>query len=418
MPHAPLDLARVRRQFPGLESDWTLLDNAGGSQVARAVSDRLTDYLLHTNVQLGASYEPSEIAGTRVRAGVEAMADWMGTDDPAEVVLGPSTSMLLRNLAASFGQTLAPGDEVIVTDCDHEANIGPWADLERFGVVVRTWRLDESTWSLRVQDLEPLLSPRTKLVAFTHASNLVGTIHPVREIVDRIHAAGAKVCVDGVAFAPHRQLAVRDWDVDAYVVSLYKVYAPHCAALYVKRDLLESLPRLNHYFLSKEIPYKLQPGSVNYEMAYALTGLWDYVDAVRGGDAEGADGTARSTSTRREQLADFFGAVAEHEESLAEVLLERLRGLGTVRLVGLSSSDREHRVPTLSFFIPGRHSAEIVRALDDERIGIRHGDFYARRLTDRLGITESGGVVRVSAVHYNTAEEMGRAADEIVRALA
>ncbi|MEZ4650752.1 MAG: aminotransferase class V-fold PLP-dependent enzyme [Candidatus Eisenbacteria bacterium] len=196
--------------------------------------------------------------------------------------------------------------------------------------------------------------------------------------------------------------------------------APHTAPRCLKRDLLESLPRLNHFFLEHEIPYKLQPGSVNYEMTYSLTGLWDYVEAVSRasiGVRLGRQLLHASAPSRRDRLAAFFAAVAAHEETLAEILLRRLRDRPDVEFVGLPTPARSTRVPTISFHVPGRPSEEIVRAVDAEKIGIRFGDFYARRLTDRLGITESGGVVRVSAVHYNTEEEVARAADAIVRAL-
>ena len=420
MPSNPttLDLGAVRSQFPGLASSWTFLDNAGGSQVLLPVAERLGDYLLHTNVQLGASYEPSQRAGARVEDGVQAAADWIGARDSSQVVLGASSSMLLRNLATSLGRTWRAGDEVVVTDCDHEANIGPWVDLEREGVIVRTWRIDPESWSLRIEDLEPLLNERTRLVAFTHASNLVGTIHPVAEITERVHAAGALVCVDGVAYAPHRQIDVEGWGVDFYVFSFYKVYGPHCALLYGRRELLERLPRINHFFLEEEIPYKLQPGNVNYEMTYSLCGLWDYIATLDSGGTAGvgaSSNASRAPRERRGALAGFFDQVAAQEEEIVKPLLAFLSQRPDVRLVGVSDTDRGRRVPTVSFHVPGRPSEEIVRLVDRHRIGIRFGDFYARRLVDRLGIGD--GVVRVSAVHYNTVSEVERAVDAIGQAL-
>jgi cysteine desulfurase family protein (TIGR01976 family) len=384
-----LDLEQVRAAFPALASGFVFLDNAGGSQVLGGVADRIRDYLLSTSVQLGASYAVAEAATARVHAAVRATAAYLGTDDPQEVVIGPSTTQLLHNLALAMEPTLAPGDEIVVTTADHHANVGPWQRLARRGVVIRTWALDPETLRLEARGLEPLLTPRTRLVAFTHVSNLLGTIHDVAALAALVHAHGAKVCVDGVAYAPHRAIDVRAWDVDYYVFSFYKVFGPHLAVLYGKRALLEQLSPINHEFIDA-LPYRLQPGNLNFELTHGVTGLFDYLDALGG--------------TRR-----AFGAIAAHEEQLAEYLLAYLRGRPGVRVHGEPRADRARRVATVSFSVDGVTPEAIVRAVDPHGVGIRHGDFYAKGVVRTLGLHDRGGVVRVSMVHYNTIAELDRA---------
>ncbi len=413
LPARPIELdpAWVRRQFPALAGDFVFMDNAGGSQILATVVERIRDYLLTTNVQLGATYEVSRASTARVAEGVRAMAEYVSAEGPEEILIGSSTSMLLRVLAICLGRTWHPGDEVIVTDCDHEANIGPWADLAESGIVVRTWPVDPDSCSLRLDDLAPLMNERTRLVAFTHASNVVGTIHPVREIARFVRERGALTCVDGVAHAPHRRVDVGDLGVDFYAFSLYKVYGPHCALLYGRRSHLERLPRFNHWFLDHEVPYRLQPGGVNYELTYGLTGLWDYFEKfsrAHGGPA----------GPERGPLLDFaFDRIARHEEALAAPVLDFLATKRNVRVIGAPRADRATRVPTISFVVDGRSSEEIVTAVDPHRIGIRFGDFYARRLIDRLGLEAQNGVVRVSLVHYNTVDEVERLVGVLDRVL-
>ncbi|HWU89708.1 MAG TPA: cysteine desulfurase-like protein [Kofleriaceae bacterium] len=379
-----LDLEAVRAAFPALASGYVFLDNAGGSQTLGRVADRIRDYLLTTNVQLGASYAVSEAAAARVRAAVRATAAFLGTDDPCEAVIGPSTTQLLHNLALAMEPRLAPGDEIVVSAADHHANVGAWQRLARRGVVIRTWPVDPRSLCLETRDLEPLLGPRTRLVAFTHVSNLIGSIHDVAAIARLVHAHGARVCVDGVAYAPHRALDVRAWDVDYYVFSFYKVYGPHLAVLYGKRELLEELDTINHDFIT-ELPYRLQPGNLNFELAHGAAGIYDYLEALGG-------------------KLRAFDDIAAHEERLAAPLLAFLGRAPGVRICGEHTADRARRVPTISFTVEGRAPASIVAAVDPHGIGIRHGDFYARGLRRLLG----GEVVRVSMVHYNTVSEVER----------
>jgi selenocysteine lyase/cysteine desulfurase len=214
-----LDAASTRAQFPALDTDWALLDNAGGTVPARQVIARVAEYMARWPVQHGASYPLSVEAVERVAAGRAAAARLVGADAD-EVALGPSATVLLRRLAEALSPLWAAGDEVVVTDLDHEANIGPWRALAAQGIVVREWGLSRASAALELADLEPLLNARTRLVAFTHCANVVGTIHDARAIVARVHAAGALACVDGVAYAPHRRVDVRALGADVYAVSL------------------------------------------------------------------------------------------------------------------------------------------------------------------------------------------------------
>lgn len=397
-----LDLDFVRSQFPALSSGYVFLDNAGGSQTLRGVADRTRDYLLTSNVQHGASYSISQLAMTRVAEAVAATAQYVGTSDVNEIVIGPSTTQLMSNLAAAMTAQFMPGDQVVISEADHEANIGPWKRLEARGVEIKTWPIDRQTWRLEPKGLAPLLSKRTKLVAFTHVSNLLGTVHDVAELTRIIHAAGAKVCVDGVAYAPHRAIDVSAWDVDYYVFSAYKVFGPHLAVLYGKRALLDGLAGINHDFITKG-PYKLQPGNLNFELTASLLGLYEYIAALGGRDKAFAD-------------------IAAHEERLAGRLIDQLVALPSVTVHGECHAYQQHRVPTISFSVAGKTPDDIVRAVDPHGIGIRHGDFYAKALAHALvrslgEATSPAGVIRVSIAHYNTLEEIDRVAAALATAV-
>lgn len=407
-----LDLDFVRRQFPALDSDWIFLDNAGGSHVLTTVADRVREYLLSTSVQLGATYGPSRLAAERVAAGVRAAAALVNAADPSEIVLGPSSSQLIGTLSRAMAEDLRPGDEIVVTNVDHEANITPWLRLAERGVILKTWKANPETLDLDLADLDALMTEQTRLVCFPHVSNVLGTLYPVAEITRFVHDRQARVCVDGVAYAPHRAVDVQAWDVDYYVFSLYKVYGPHQALMYGKRELLLDLANINHVFIGKDaLPYKLLPGNLSFELTYGLPAIVEYLEEL--GRQAGA-GEGRGEESR---LAAAFAAIAGHEERLAEPVLAFLASKPHVRLYGCPVADRDRRVPTISFSVDGRHSSEIPTALDGYQIGIRYGDFHARRLIADLGLADRGGVVRISMAHYNTLEEMEKlvqALDEVI----
>ena len=391
----------IRSQFPALDSPmpdrpWAFLDNAGGSQVLRGVAERVSDYLLGTSVQLGASYAVSQAASARVAAGVQAAAQFIHAADPREVVLGSSATQLVANLAASMGEFLRPGDEIIVTDTDHEANVGAWTRLESRGIKTLIWNINTQTLALELDTLAALMTPRTRLVCFTHVSNVLGTINPVAEITRLVHQRGAKVFVDGVAYAPHRQIDVQAWDVDFYLFSWYKVYGPHISLLFGKLDALLALPSINHFFVPPDAAaYRLQPGNLNYELTYSLTGVSEYLNALQ--SRLGVDG-----------VGGVFDAFAAHEAVLAGRLLEYLATKPRVRIIGHPSADPFARVDTISFVVDGVASSAIPSFLDERHVAVRYGHFYAYRLIKALGLDQSEGVVRVSMAHYNTLAEVER----------
>jgi cysteine desulfurase family protein (TIGR01976 family) len=321
------------------------------------------------------------------------------------VVLGPSSTANAKTLARALRPLWREGDEVVVTNLDHETNVGPWRDLEETGIVVREWPFDPGTCELRLEDLEPQLTDRTRLVAFTHCSNLVGTIHDAAAIVRRIHDAGALACVDGVAFAPHRRVDVRGLGADFYLVSLYKVYGPHLGLLYGRRDLLDRARSQNHFFIGpEEGTYRFEPGNVIHELTAALPAIPEYLREL--------DRRCGGAGT----LTGAFAAVADHEAALAGPLLRFLRDRPGVRLLGRAEAGPD-RAPTVSFTVEGRDSSEIPALLDRERVAIRYGHFYAHRAVTALGLHEVNGVVRVSMVHYNTTAEVDRLLGALDRAI-
>ncbi|MDY6964028.1 MAG: aminotransferase class V-fold PLP-dependent enzyme, partial [Pseudomonadota bacterium] len=330
---------------------------------------------------------------------------------PEEIVFGNSTTALLQNLARAMHSQLSPGDEIIVTVADHESNIGPWDRLQERGVVLKVWPLNKESMALELSDLAPLMSERTKLVCVTHCSNLLGSINPIREIADFVHERGARICVDAVAYAPHRAVDVQAFDVDYYVFSLYKTYGPHYALMYGKHDLLLELDPLYHYFYGKDkVPGKLEPGNPNYELAYSTCGIVDYLVAL--GEQAGETGTVR------QKIEAAYGAITAQENALADRLLGYLRSRNDCQIVGQAQNRESSRVPTIAFRFDGREAGDICRAMDEEKIAIRFGDFHSRRLAEYLGLTDHGGMLRVSMVHYNTVEEVDRMTAALDRILA
>ncbi|MGB3555873.1 MAG: cysteine desulfurase-like protein [Jannaschia sp.] len=396
-----LDHAFVRGAFPALRGNRVYLDNAGGSQVARHVGERLTDYLYGANVQLGASYPASVEAGARVAAGRAALALLMNANRPEEVVMGATSTQLLGQLAAALSQDWRPGDEVVVTNFDPVANIGPWARLADRGIVVKEWKLLPGAHRPDPETLHPLLGDRTRLVAMAHVSNIYGTINPVAEIAEIVHNAGALLCVDGVAYAPHRAMDAPDSGADFYVFSTYKVYGPHFAALWGRYDALVAAGNINHRFFDRSnVPQKMEPGNANYELAHACLGIVDYLEALA--QAHGSNATGRAA------VEAAFTLISTHEERLSERLLTYLRGREDVTIVGTPDACAALRVPTISFVIDRRSSRQVVERVDPTGLGIRYGDFYSHTLVKGLDLPNGDGVIRVSAVHYNTLDQMDR----------
>jgi len=377
------------------------MDNAGGSQTLGRVMNRITHYLTNYDVQLGASYEVSASAGKVLKDTHKTLAKLINAKRTEEVVIGPSSTMLFRILSICLSKQWKKGDEVIVTNSDHEANVSCWTDLKKQGIKIKVWKVNKKTLEFDLEDLEKLISKKTKLVTMVHASNVLGTINPIKEIAKVVHKAGALLCVDGVAYAPHRLVDVQKMDADFYVFSWYKVYAPHQAVMYGKFELLKKLDSINHYFIGKDvIPYKLQPGNFNFELTYSLAGVADYLEDIHDRHYP------KTKASIRKKFQKSFDLIEDHEAALAETLLSFLRNHPNVKIIGHASSDKKLRVPTISFVHKKLKSSSIVAKVDKKGIGIRFGDFYARQLIKYLGLTKNNGVVRVSLVHYNTQKEV------------
>ncbi|MEJ2514165.1 MAG: aminotransferase class V-fold PLP-dependent enzyme [Gammaproteobacteria bacterium] len=393
----PLDSKWVRGRFTCLDTGYVFMENAGGSVPLASAVNRISDYLTRCAVQVGASYGPSAEATRRLDQARTELASLFATGggaapEDARVAIGASTTSLFSRLARALAPSLSAGDEVLVTDADHEANIGPWLRLEARGVRVRTWRINRDTLRLEPEDLSAALSDRTRLVCFTHASNVLGTVTDAAAICRRAREAGAMTCVDGVAFAPHRAVSVDALGADWYGFSLYKVFGPHCAVLAGAADATQQLASLNHAWMKNPSPAtRLEPGAFPYELAWGAGAVPGYLADL----------------ARHHQGDDAFAVISAHESALVARLLEGLGASPRVRIVGDRSAGAG-RLPTVSFLVDGRTPAEIVSVTDAARIGIRAGHFYAPRLLEALGIAPDPGVIRVSLAHYNTLEEVDR----------
>ena len=396
-----LDMDYVHSQFPALANGWTFFDNAGGSQILSKALDRINAFLIERNVQIGGSYEVSQKAAEALLDARKSAAQLVNASRPEEIIFGASTTVLLQNLARAMRSQFKPGDEIVVTIGDHESNIGPWVALEEFGVNIRFWEPDVKTGRLSLDGLKAAMGDRTKLVCVTHVSNIIGEINPIREFADYAHANGAKICIDAVAYAPHRAVDVKAFDADYYVFSLYKTYGPHGAMMYGKYDLLLELDTLYHYFYGKDkVPGKLEAGNPSYEMAYSVCGIVDYLTEL--GERAGGSGTVR------DKIVAAYDAIAAQENALTERLLSYLRGRNDCVIVGQDDNRDGTRIPTIAFRFDGRNAEDVCKIIDREKIAIRFGDFHSRRLVEYMGLSDNAGVLRVSMVHYNTIEQVDR----------
>jgi cysteine desulfurase family protein (TIGR01976 family) len=390
---------RIRASFPALAGDTVFLENAGGSQVPLVVADRMRDYLLSSYVQVGASYPLSQQASKTVDDAHAFVRLLMGGHD-GEVILGPSTSALLQMLADCYAKVLTPGQEVVVAQTGHEANVGPWKRLQRHGIRLRWWELDPSTCTCPTTSLQPLLNRRTALVALPHVSNLLGEIVDLAPIRELTHAAGARLVVDGVAYAPHRAMAVDAWDVDWYAYSAYKVYGPHLAALWGRRDALAELIGPNHFFIpSEQVPYSFELGGVCHEGCAGILGLAEYLGSLAG--------VSQGNSLDRAAIERAFDLMTACELPLQARLIDYLDSRSEVRILGPQHADPS-RVGTVSFVHASQSSRSITEAVDRSGIAIRNGHMYAYHLCEAMGLDPEDGVVRVSLVHYNTPAEIER----------
>ena len=390
MPNGTLDVEAIRAQFPALSQKQVYMDNAGGAQVLGSVINSITKYLSTNNVQLGASYPVSQKSTSLFSEGHEAGAKYVNAD-PSEVVFGGATTQLFRNLSVAL--KVEPGQEIVLSNLDHEANLAPWVQLAEWkGLSIKWWIPSKNTNSnpkLEPEDLKNLLSEKTRLVCCTHTSNILGTITDLAALskVIRGTSPDALFCVDAVAYAPHAPVDVKAFGVDFYSFSWYKVYGPHTSMLYVSKKAQDQLNSLGHYFKTRStLEEMLGLAAGNYECVQAVPEIIKYLDSV------GWEG------------------ISAQEEKIQETLLKYLRSKpDIIKIYGEPSSDRKLRIPVISFRVKGQSSMGIIDAIEARSdFGCRSGHFYSKRLCENvLGIPDGDdGVVRCSLLHYNTVAEV------------
>jgi cysteine desulfurase family protein (TIGR01976 family) len=403
-----LDLNFIRKLYPAARWQRPFFENAGGAFVPQSVISRMTDYMTEAQVQTGYSFTESVDATERVSRSQTLMSEIIGAERE-EVILGPSTSINVYVLAQALRPLFKPGDEIIVSTLNHESNSGPWRKLAEFGVRIVEWPADSDTGAMRIDDLDSLLNERTRLVAFPQVSNITGDINDVGIITNKVHAVGAMVCVDGVAFAPHRPIDVKAWDVDFYLFSFYKVFGPHLGLLYCRKDRLLAAKGQYHYFFPEDdLDHKLNPAGPNHETIASLTGISEYLDTVH------RHHFANTSGNRFERTQELFQLFAEHEQKLAQRFLEFINAQPSIRLVGSNSANIDTRVPTFSLQIKGIASKEVAQALAKEGIACGSGHFYAKRLLDSLNILEPE-VLRCSMAHYTSMTDVEQLIDCLKR---
>ena len=415
-----LDLAWVRVQFPSLSQrvnghPAAFLDGPGGTQVPQLVIDAISGYLRENNANTCGAYATSRNTDRVIADARSAMADFLGCDSD-EVVFGPNMTTLTFAMSRAIGRELGPGDEILLTHLDHDANISPWRALVERGVKIQFAEIREEDCTLNLEDLASKINSRTRVVAVGYASNAVGTINDVKTIVRLAHNAGAMAYIDAVHYAPHGPIDVRDLDCDFLACSTYKFFAPHMGVLYGKR---EHLARFSPYKVranTDAVPQRWEWGTLNHECIAGITACVDYLAEL------GRENPRSSTRTqtlmgafeRREALKMSYRAIRAHERTLAKRMLGGLTQIRGLRLYGISDLTRlDSRCPTFAVRIEGHSPLELATKLGDRGIFTWDGNYYAINLTERLGVEKNGGFLRIGFVHYNTEEEVDRVLEEL-----
>jgi selenocysteine lyase/cysteine desulfurase len=405
MTALPLDPARIREQFPAFAEPslqgQAFFENAGGSYTARQVLAKLDHYYRATKVQPYGYYPASQAAGEAMNLSFERLAQALNVTADW-IHFGPSSSANTYVLGNAFAGWLKPGDAVIVTNQDHEANGGAWRRLARMGAEIREWKVDPQTGCLSLADLDTLLDHKVRLIAAPHCSNVTAEINPIAEIAARAKSVGAVTAIDGVSYAPHGLPDLRALGADIYFFSAYKVYGPHQGVMAVRPDLAMSLPNQGHYFNDDKPRYRLTPAGPDHAQIAAASGIVDYLETVAqiaGSNVQGADPFRRAHAAMRAQ-----------EIALATPLLDYLRKKNSVRIIG--PDDPVTRAPTIALGLP-EPGAAVATRLAKHGIMASGGHFYAYRLLEAVGIAPGHGVLRLSFTHYTSPEEI----DQLIAAL-
>jgi cysteine desulfurase family protein (TIGR01976 family) len=402
-----LDVAAIRRQFPALQEYYNdksaiFFDNPGGTQVPRQVIDAMVDYLTRRNANTHGLFETSHRTDGVIEDARQAAADLLGAD-PDEIVFGNNMTSLTFHVSRSIARELRAGDEIIVTRLDHDANVAPWVAVARdLGAAIHYVDVDLETCTLDMQHLRSLISPRTRLIAVGYASNLSGTINDVKTIVEWAKEAGALSYIDAVQYAPHGLIDVKALDCDFLACSAYKFFGPHVGILYGKRALLARLDAYRVRPAGDEAPDKWETGTKNHEGLAGVTAAVDYL-----AELGSVYGGARFSASRRDKLAAAWSAIHDYEMMLTERLLNGLQIVNGVRVYGITNrADWNKRVATVSLRKEGTTPAQLAAALADANIWAWNGNFYALGISEALGVEESGGLLRLGLVHYNTLDEI------------
>ena len=408
---------RLRSFFPALNQDprFIFFDNAAGAQIPQVVFDAIHGHLLHCNVQRGGRYAKSmEVDATIARAR-DSVAALINARHSNEIAFGMNATSFLRLLSLAIGRTLETRNEIIVTDLDHEANIATWLQLEREGAKIVWWRMREDR-NLHVEDLAPLLTSKTRLVACTVTSHALGSIVDVAAVARAAHAAGAEVALDCVHYAPHALIDVQTFDCDYLVCSGYKIFAPHMGFMWGRLELLEKLPTFREDFIPDAPPGKIEAGTFIYENVAGMGAAVAYLETLGASLSREEDDLA--PTSRRASIVRAMTSIKEYEAALSFEMLQVLQTAGAV-IHGVDDPTRlAERVPTFCFNLPNFAPALVTETMSDRGIGIRDGHMYAPRLMKRLGKSLDTGVIRASLLHYNTIQEIhefGKVLSDMVR---
>lgn len=411
------DVHAIRRQFPALQESFdggpaVFFDNPGGTQVPQQVIDAMVDYLTRRNANTHGAFITSRRTDEIIDRARAAAADLLGAEQD-EVIFGPNMTTLTFQLSHALAHEFGPEDEIVVTRLDHDANIMPWVRLaEDRGATVRWADVDVETCTLDMDQLQALITPRTKLVAIGYASNATGTINDVQTVIQWARAAGAYTFVDAVQYAPHGLIDVKALDCDFLACSAYKFFGPHVGILYGKREHLERLPAYRVRPAGDMPPDKWETGTRNHEGLAGVAAAIDYL-----ADLGARYGNVATDAGRREKLRAAWSVIGPYERMLMERLLDGLSLVSGVRIYGITSRfEWDRRLATVAIRKEGRTPQELAAALAAENIFVWDGNFYALALSERLGVEPSGGLLRIGLVHYNTLDEIERCLRALERA--
>lgn len=402
-----LNSEEIRTQFPSLKSGAVFFDNPGGTQVSQEVINAVDEFYRTSNANLHQMYETSKRADEVVLNARKAMADFLNARSQKEIMFGQNMTSLSFSLSRSLGKTVGKGDEIIVTRLDHDANIAPWLYLEEQGATIRWVDINLEDCTLNMSDFEGKLSSKTRIVAVGYASNAVGTINNLQEIIKHANSVNALVFIDAVHYAPHGPIDVQDLDCDFLACSAYKFYGPHVGILYGKYDLLDKLEAYKVRPSEDNPPEKFETGTQNFE---AFSGLCATVNLLsKIGEKYGTDfeNKHKTFTGRSLYLKSAMSAIKSYETDLFKRLITGLRNIEGVMVYGISDPELfGNRTPTLAFTMKNFTPIEIAKYLADNNIYVWHGNYYALSLMERLGLEEKGGAVRVGLAMYNTESEV------------